>query len=144
VHRLLIRLLRSYYINKYFYFRKELREIKDSGETKILLDCSFGILSEVLLQAQQVGLMGSEHNFIIASLVSTMDTWTNNFNNIIMYRSLRVIYVWWMGVDRIWFRTCTPWTWMRSSTVAPTSLAWGWWGHSTPNSKTPCRSGPTI
>jgi len=26
----------------------------------------------VLLQAQQVGLMGSEHNFIIASLVSTV------------------------------------------------------------------------
>jgi len=63
---------RSCYVNKHFYYRKELREIKDSGETKILLDCSFGILSEVLLQAQQVGLMGSEHNFIIASLVSTM------------------------------------------------------------------------
>lgn len=72
MYRPLSRLLRSYRINKYFYFRKELREIKDSGETKILLDCSFGILSEVLLQAQQVGLMGSEHNFIIASLVSTM------------------------------------------------------------------------
>ncbi|VVC31772.1 Ionotropic glutamate receptor, L-glutamate and glycine-binding domain,Receptor, ligand binding [Cinara cedri] len=55
-------------------YRKELREIKDSGETKILLDCSFNILSEVLYQAQQVGLMGSEHNFIIASLdMHTLD-----------------------------------------------------------------------
>lgn len=52
--------------------RKELREIKDSGETKILLDCSFSILSDVLFQAQQVGLMGSEHKFIIASLVSRL------------------------------------------------------------------------
>jgi len=91
-YKLTIRLQRIYYINDYFYFRKELREIKDSGETKILLDCSFGILSEVLLQAQQVGLMGSEHNFIIASLVNTNDTWTNNLNNnIIIHRSLRVI-----------------------------------------------------
>lgn len=55
---------------KRFHFRKELREIKDSKETKILLDCSFNILQEVLFQAQQVGLMGSEHSFIIASLVS--------------------------------------------------------------------------
>ncbi|XP_060848999.1 glutamate receptor ionotropic, kainate 3-like isoform X1 [Rhopalosiphum padi] len=55
-------------------YRKELREIKDSGETKILLDCSFKILTDVLLQAQQVGLMGSEHNFIIASLdMHTLD-----------------------------------------------------------------------
>ncbi|XP_025421717.1 glutamate receptor ionotropic, kainate 3-like isoform X3 [Sipha flava] len=55
-------------------YRKELREIKDSGETKILLDCSFNILSDVLFQAQQVGLMGSEHNFIIASLdMHTLD-----------------------------------------------------------------------
>lgn len=51
-------------------FRKELREIKDSGETKLLLDCSIGILFDVLTQAQQVGLMVSEHSYIIASLVS--------------------------------------------------------------------------
>lgn len=51
------------------FFRKELRKIKDSGETNILLDCSYNMLSDVLLQAQQVGLMGSEHKFIIASLV---------------------------------------------------------------------------
>lgn len=57
---------------KWYCFRKELREIKDSGETKILLDCSFNILSSVLFQAQQVGLMGSEHNFIITSLVCRM------------------------------------------------------------------------
>lgn len=50
-------------------FRKELREIKDSKETKILLDCSIDVLANVLSQAQQVDLMGSEHNFIIASLV---------------------------------------------------------------------------
>jgi len=57
--------------NAYFCSRKELREIKDSGETRILLDCSFAVLSDVLFQAQQVGLMGSEHNFIVTSLLST-------------------------------------------------------------------------
>lgn len=62
---------------KRFYFRKELREIKDSKETKILLDCSFNILQDVLFQAQQVGLMGSEHSFIIASLVSRMISKSN-------------------------------------------------------------------
>ncbi|XP_050428924.1 glutamate receptor ionotropic, kainate 2-like [Adelges cooleyi] len=55
-------------------YRTELREIKDSGETKILLDCTFNILMDVLVQAQQVGLMGSEHNYIISSLdMHTLD-----------------------------------------------------------------------
>ncbi|XP_050533361.1 glutamate receptor ionotropic, kainate 2-like [Daktulosphaira vitifoliae] len=49
-------------------YRSELREVKDSGETKILLDCTIDILMDVLIQAQQVGLMGSEHSYLISSL----------------------------------------------------------------------------
>nr|XP_018900134.1 PREDICTED: glutamate receptor ionotropic, kainate 3-like [Bemisia tabaci] len=48
--------------------RPVLRHVKDSGETNIVLDCSDEKLHEVLKQAQQVGLMGSEHSFIVTSL----------------------------------------------------------------------------
>ncbi|KAG8227033.1 hypothetical protein J437_LFUL013820, partial [Ladona fulva] len=48
-------------------YRKGLRKIKNSGETNIVLDCSINILYEVLKQAQQVGLMTSQHNYIITN-----------------------------------------------------------------------------
>ncbi|XP_068993638.1 glutamate receptor ionotropic, kainate 2-like isoform X2 [Neodiprion pinetum] len=49
-------------------YRQVLREVKTSGDPNIVLDCSIDILSEVLKQAQQVGLMSDKHSFIIASL----------------------------------------------------------------------------
>ncbi|XP_046435177.1 glutamate receptor ionotropic, kainate 2-like [Neodiprion fabricii] len=49
-------------------YRQVLREVKMSGDPNIVLDCSIDILSEVLKQAQQVGLMSDKHSFIIASL----------------------------------------------------------------------------
>ncbi|KAJ9588777.1 hypothetical protein L9F63_017936 [Diploptera punctata] len=48
--------------------RQILREIKRSGDNNIVLDCSVEFLPEVLKQAQQVGLMTSEQNFIITSM----------------------------------------------------------------------------
>ncbi|XP_014247015.1 glutamate receptor ionotropic, kainate 2-like isoform X1 [Cimex lectularius] len=49
-------------------FRKILQGIKHSGEKNIVFQCSVDILYEVLLQSQQVGLVGSEYNYIITSL----------------------------------------------------------------------------
>ncbi|XP_046600915.1 glutamate receptor ionotropic, kainate 2-like [Neodiprion lecontei] len=49
-------------------YRQVLREVKMSGDPNIVLDCSIDILSEVLKQAQQVGLISDKHSFIIASL----------------------------------------------------------------------------
>lgn len=49
--------------------RPILKEIKHSEEKNIVLECSVDILSEVLTQAQQVGVMGSSYNYIITNLV---------------------------------------------------------------------------
>ncbi|KAL1451885.1 hypothetical protein WDU94_006220 [Cyamophila willieti] len=49
-------------------FRSVFRRIKKSKETFILIDVPTVILHEVLKQAQQVGLMSSEQNFIINNL----------------------------------------------------------------------------
>ncbi|XP_046751512.1 glutamate receptor ionotropic, kainate 2-like [Diprion similis] len=55
-------------------YREVLRQIKMSGDPNIVLDCSIEILSEVLKQAQQVGVMSDRHSYIIASLdLSTID-----------------------------------------------------------------------
>ncbi|XP_026481358.1 glutamate receptor ionotropic, kainate 3-like [Ctenocephalides felis] len=49
-------------------YRPVLRRVKKSGETNMILDCSIEKLPEVLIQAQQVGLMSDQHQFIITSL----------------------------------------------------------------------------
>ncbi|KAL1451875.1 hypothetical protein WDU94_006210 [Cyamophila willieti] len=49
-------------------FRPVLRGIKRSKQTFILIDVPTDILHEVLKQAQQIGLMSSEQNFIINNL----------------------------------------------------------------------------
>lgn len=50
-------------------YRPLLRTVKNSRSTNIILGCKIDILPEVLKQAQQVGLMVSEYNFIISNLV---------------------------------------------------------------------------
>nr|WHU27577.1 NMDA receptor 3 [Matsumurasca onukii] len=49
-------------------YRDTLRGLKYAGETNFVLDCSVNKLYDVLLQAMQVGLLGSEHNYIITNL----------------------------------------------------------------------------
>ncbi|XP_037036365.1 glutamate receptor ionotropic, kainate 3-like isoform X2 [Bradysia coprophila] len=49
-------------------FRPVLRRVKVSGETNIVLDCSIETLPELLKQAQQVGLMTENHQFIITTM----------------------------------------------------------------------------
>lgn len=51
-------------------FRPILRKIKTSEEKNIVLDCEADKLPDILLQAMQVGLMGTDYNYIITNLVS--------------------------------------------------------------------------
>ncbi|XP_054273168.1 glutamate receptor ionotropic, kainate 2-like [Macrosteles quadrilineatus] len=49
-------------------YRPTLRRIKNTEGKNIVLDCATEKLPEVLLQAMQVGLMGSEYSYIITTL----------------------------------------------------------------------------
>lgn len=49
-------------------YRPQLRRVKQSQDTNIVLCCSIEALPEILKQAQQVGLMTDQHQFIITSL----------------------------------------------------------------------------
>lgn len=58
-----------------------MRRIKNTNQMNIVLDCSAEILFDVLLHAQQVGLMGTDYSYIITSLVSLcLFTWTFLWN----------------------------------------------------------------
>lgn len=53
-----------------FYFRPLLKQIKNSAESHIVLDCSTERIYDVLKQAQQIGMMSDYHSYLITSLVS--------------------------------------------------------------------------
>lgn len=56
----------------YFIFRPLLKQIKNSAESHIVLDCSTDRIHSVLKQAQQIGMMSDYHSYLITSLVSTI------------------------------------------------------------------------
>ena len=49
-------------------YRPQLRRVKHSDDKNIIISCSIESLPEILKQAQQVGLLTEEHQFIITSL----------------------------------------------------------------------------
>lgn len=49
-------------------FRHQLRRVKLSEDRNIIIDCSIELLPDVLLQAQQVGLLTDQYNIIITCL----------------------------------------------------------------------------
>lgn len=49
-------------------YRPQLRRVKHSGDKNIIISSSIDALPEILKQAQQVGLLTEEHQFIITSL----------------------------------------------------------------------------
>uniref|UniRef100_A0A8D8RHD6 Glutamate receptor 1 n=1 Tax=Cacopsylla melanoneura TaxID=428564 RepID=A0A8D8RHD6_9HEMI len=49
-------------------FRPLLKQIKNSAESHIVLDCSTERIYEVLKQAQQIGMMSDYHSYLITSL----------------------------------------------------------------------------
>ncbi|TMW40667.1 hypothetical protein DOY81_014253, partial [Sarcophaga bullata] len=49
-------------------YRPLLKQIKNSAEGNIVLDCSTEKVYEVLKQAQQVGMMSDYHSYLITSL----------------------------------------------------------------------------
>jgi len=46
-----------------------MQEIKAADIENIIIDCSYKILNEVLMQAQQVGILSEKHKVIVTSLV---------------------------------------------------------------------------
>lgn len=50
--------------------RPLLKQIKNSAESHIVLDCTTAKVYQVLKQAQQIGMMSDYHSYLITSLVS--------------------------------------------------------------------------
>lgn len=59
-------------------FRPLLKQIKNSAESHIVLDCSTERIYDVLKQAQQIGMMSDYHSYLITSLVSLFIKWECN------------------------------------------------------------------
>ena len=51
-----------------FCSRPLLKQIKNSAESHIVLDCSTDRIYDVLKQAQQIGMMSDYHSYLITSL----------------------------------------------------------------------------
>ena len=51
-----------------FFIRRILREVKQSGEIYIVLDCDVERVVGVLREAQAVGMMTAYHNYLITNL----------------------------------------------------------------------------
>ncbi|XP_068896300.1 glutamate receptor ionotropic, kainate 2-like isoform X2 [Tenebrio molitor] len=61
-------------LEKYGNYRPALKEVRKSGATHLMLDCSTEIVKDVLTQAQQVGLMSDKHYFFITNFdLQTID-----------------------------------------------------------------------
>lgn len=51
-------------------YRPLLKQIKRSAETRIVVDCSFDKIEEILRQASETEIISDYHNFLFTSLVS--------------------------------------------------------------------------
>lgn len=59
----------SLYLSFCPLYRPLLKQIKNSAESHIVLDCSTEKIYDVLKQAQQIGMMSDYHSYLITSLV---------------------------------------------------------------------------
>ena len=48
-----------------------LKAIRNTGETRIIIDCSFERIQEIFKQADSVGIITDYYNYLITSLVRT-------------------------------------------------------------------------
>ena len=55
-------------------YRPLLKEIKKSGETRIVLDCDFDKVQDILRQADEIGLINDYHAYIITNLGNVLST----------------------------------------------------------------------
>ncbi|KAF7387254.1 hypothetical protein HZH68_012931 [Vespula germanica] len=65
-------------VSSFVCFRPLLKQIKNSAESHIVLDCSTERIYDVLKQAQQIGMMSDYHSYLITSLdtfVKLCETW---------------------------------------------------------------------
>jgi hypothetical protein len=52
-----------------FIRRKMLREVKQSGEIHLVVDCEHDKIEMVMREAQAVGMMTAYHNYLITNMV---------------------------------------------------------------------------
>lgn len=57
------------YLQSKLLCRPLLKQIKNSAESHIVLDCATERIRDVLQQAQQIGMMSDYHSYLITSLV---------------------------------------------------------------------------
>lgn len=70
-------------------YRPLLKQIKNSAEAHIVLDCSTEKIHEVLKQAQQIGMMSDYHSYLITSLdfhTANLDEFRHGGTNITGFR----------------------------------------------------------
>ena len=69
--------------------RRILREVKQSGEIYIVLDCHVENVVGVLMEAQAVGMMTAYHNYLITNLdlhLADLDQFKYSGTNITAFR----------------------------------------------------------
>ncbi|XP_072745109.1 glutamate receptor ionotropic, kainate 2 isoform X2 [Anoplolepis gracilipes] len=72
-------------------YRQAIQDIKRSEIENIIIDCSYDILSEVLKQAQQVGILSEKHKVIVTSLdLQTLDLQPYQYSGV-NFTGLRLI-----------------------------------------------------
>lgn len=52
-----------------------LKELRQSGEKRIIIDCDIGHTMEILEHAKELGIMSFAHNYFLTSLVSNSEIW---------------------------------------------------------------------
>lgn len=110
-----------------YYDRPLLKQIKNSAEAHIVLDCSTEKIYDVLKQAQQIGMMSDYHSYLITSLV--------NVNRIrLIFRNYSLLF------DS--FRTCTVLIWMSSNMGGRILPLFVWWIQMISMSSKPFTIGP--
>ncbi|XP_023349760.1 glutamate receptor ionotropic, kainate 2 isoform X2 [Eurytemora carolleeae] len=88
-------------------YRPLLKEIKNAGTRKIILDCVADNIQEILRQAQQVGMMTAYHNYIITSLdlhMVEMEDFKYGGTNITAFRLVNPSSELVQGVVREWIQ----------------------------------------
>ncbi|XP_012539056.1 glutamate receptor ionotropic, kainate 2 [Monomorium pharaonis] len=72
-----------YHLGNGSNYRKSMQEIKQSNIENIIIDCSYEILAEVLIQAQQVGILSEKYKVIVTSLdLQTLDLEPYQFSGV--------------------------------------------------------------
>lgn len=64
-------------------YRPLLKEVKKSGETRIILDCEYSKVGGILKQAEEIGMINDYHSYLITNLdVERLELASFKYNNV--------------------------------------------------------------